>query len=350
MPISSFKLKARHGGRATSAFRALLLGLLSAVCAAQELKIGALSPEGSVWMDLLREGGARVAAETEGRVSFKFYPGGVMGDDKAVLRKIRIGQLHGAVVTAGALVQTYPDIALYNLPMAFRSGSEVDYVRERMDAELLAGLEAKGFVALGIAEVGFAYAMTQAPVSSVADVRTRKVWTPDNDPGSTRALRAFGITPIPLPIVDVLAGLQTGLIDCVAAPPVGAVALQWHTRVSHVLDLPLMYIYGLFALDKRRLERLSAPDRAVVRRVMGEVVERVNARSRRDHEQASAALANQGLEWRSAADEEVAEWLRLADQAALRLVDEDYISAGLYHALQGHLRDYRAGRPSASAP
>ncbi len=328
---------------------ALLLGLWSAASAAQELKIAALSPEGSVWMDLLREGGARVAAETEGRVSFKFYPGGVMGDDKAVLRKMRIGQLHGAVVTAGALVQTYPDIALYNLPMAFRSGDEVDYVRQRMDAELLAGLEAKGFVSLGLAEVGFAYAMTQQPVSSVADVRMRKVWVPDNDPGSARALQAFGIAPIPLPIVDVLGGLQTGLIDCVAAPPVGAVALQWHTRVSHVLDVPLMYVYGLFAVDKRRLERLAEPDQAVVRRVMGEVVGQVNARSRRDHEQASAALANQGLEWRSASDAEMAEWRRLADEATMRLVEEDYISAGLYHALQGHLREFRDTRLSAAS-
>jgi len=327
---------------------ALLLGLWSGLCGAQALKIAALSPEGSVWMDLLREGGAQVAAETEGRVSFKFYPGGVMGDDKAVLRKIRIGQLHGAVVTAGALVQTYPDIGLYNLPMAFRSGEEVDYVRERLDAELLAGLEAKGFVALGLAEVGFAYAMTQQPVSSVADVRRRKVWVPDNDPGSARVLQAFGITPISLPIVDVLGGLQTGTIDCVTAPPVGAVALQWHTRVSHVLDVPLIYVYGLFALDKRRFERLSEPDQAVVRRVMGGVVGQVNARSRRDHQQAAAALANQGIEWRGASDAELAEWRLLADQSSLRLVEEDYISEGLYQALQGHLRDFRTTQPSAS--
>ena len=327
----------------------LLLGLWSAICGAQALKIGALSPEGSVWMDLLREGGARVAAETDGRVSFKFYPGGVMGDDKAVLRKIRIGQLHGAVVTAGALAQVYPDITLYNLPMAFRSGAEVDHVRQRLDAELLAGLEAKGFVALGLAEVGFAYAMTQEPVSSVADVRMRKVWVPDNDPGSARALQAFGVAPIPLPIVDVLGGLQTGLIDCVAAPPVGAVALQWHTRVSHVLDVPLIYVYGLFALDKRRFDRLAEPDQAVVRRVMGEVVGQVNARSRRDHEQASSALANQGLEWRSASDGELAQWRRLAERATLRLVEEEYVSVGLYDALQGHLRDFRAGRPNASS-
>ena len=124
---------------------AVMLGLLvSGTAAAATLKIATLSPEGSVWMKMLRDGGAQVEADTGGRVSFKFYPGGVMGDDKAVLRKIRVGQLHGAVVTAGALVQNYPDIGLYSLPMAFRSGSEADYVRGRMDVGLLAGLEGEG--------------------------------------------------------------------------------------------------------------------------------------------------------------------------------------------------------------
>ena len=147
------------------------------------LKIAALSPEGSVWMNLLRAGGESVAAATEGRVAFKFYPGGVMGDDKAVLRKMRVGQLHGAVMTAGALVQVYPDIALYNLPMLFRSGDEADYVRERLDARLMAGLEERGFVAFGFAEVGFAYAMSQNPVTSVADAGKQRGLDAGQRPG-----------------------------------------------------------------------------------------------------------------------------------------------------------------------
>ena len=197
-------------------------------------------------------------------------------------------------------------------------------------------------VAFGFAEVGFAYAMSRTPLTSVADARTRKVWTPDNDPGSARALQAFGVTPIPLPIVDVLGGLQTGLIDCIAAPPVGAIALQWHTRVTHVLDLPLLYIYGLLAIDKGRFDGLAASDQEVVRKVMGEMVAKVNARSRRDHEQASAALANQGLAWLSASAEETAEWAALADQASARLVEEGYVSADLHQAMLEHLAAFRA--------
>ena len=330
---------------------AILLAWFSAASvAADTLKIAALSPEGSVWMNLLREGGAEVEARTGGRVAFKFYPGGVMGDDKAVLRKMRVGQLHGAVVTAGALVQRYPDITLYNLPMIFRSDAEVDYVRKRMDGQLMAGLAAKGLVAFGFAEVGFAYAMSRAPFTSVAGAQAQKVWVPDNDPGSAQALQAFGITPIPLPIVDVLGGLQTGLIDSIAAPPVGAVALQWHTRVGHVLDMPLLYVYGLLAVDKRLFERLAQADQQSVREVMAEMVQRVNARSRQDHERASAALANQGLIWHSPSAVEVAQWRKLAEQASGRMVQDGYISVGLHQTLLRHLGEFRtAHRTSAQS-
>lgn len=346
--------RARWLGRTPSrrqwtAALAMLLACSTAPALAETLKIAALSPEGSVWMTLLRESGAEVQARTEGRVAFKFYPGGVMGDDKAVLRKMRVGQLQGAVVTAGALVQRYPDIALYNLPMIFRSAAEVDHVRRHMDGQLMAGLAARGLVAFGFAEVGFAYAMSHAPFTSVAGAQAQKVWVPDNDPGGAQALRAFGITPIPLPIVDVLGGLQTGLIDSVAAPPVGAVALQWHTRVAHVLDLPLLYIYGLLAVDKRRFERLAPPDQQSVREVMSNMVRRVNARSRQDHEKAAAALANQGLLWHTPSADEVAQWRELAQQASSRMVQDGYVSSDLHRTLQQHLGEFRAAASAAQS-
>src|SRR5690554_6270454 len=91
-----------------NAVAACLLFAVAGAAGAAELKIATLSPEGSSWMELLREGAREVREQTDGRVTFKFYPGGVMGDDKAVLRKIRLEQLHGAVLTAGGMVQTYP--------------------------------------------------------------------------------------------------------------------------------------------------------------------------------------------------------------------------------------------------
>lgn len=325
-----------------SAAAVLLLALAATGVQAATLKIATLSPDGSVWMKLLREGADEVAERTQGRVTFKFYPGGVMGDDKAVLRKIRLGQLHGAVLTAGGLTQTYTDIQLYNLPLLFETTEEMDYVRGRMDPLLLAGLEEQGFVSFGLAEVGFAYAMSKAPVTGVDEVRELKVWVPDGDLGAARAVASFGITPIPLSIADVLGGLQTGLINGVAVPPVAAIALQWHTQLDHVLDLPLLYVYGLLAMNDRAFGGLSDADQAVVREVMGRVVERVNARNREDHESAAAALRDQGLEWNEPTPAQVAQWQTYAEAATRQLLADGFVSEDLYEALLGHLQNFRS--------
>lgn len=305
-------------------------------------KVATLSPNGSVWMNLLREADAEISERTDNRVAFKFYPGGVMGDDKSVLRKIRLGQLHGAVLTAGGLTQTYTDIQLYNLPMVFASLDEVDHVREQFDPMLLKGLEEKGYVAFGIAEVGFAYAMSKVEVASVGEARAQKVWVPDGDPGSARAVAAFEIRPIALSIADVYSGLQTGLINGVAVPPVGAIALQWHTQLDHVLDVPLLYVYGLLAVSGRQFEKLNDADKLVVREVMGGAVRKVNARSRMDHERAIVALKSQGLAWHRPDVPIVEEWQSYARKSWVKLVDEGFVSRPLYQSLVRHLADYRS--------
>ena len=101
----------------------------------------------------LRAAAKAIRERTDDEVKLKIYPGGVMGDDKAVLRKLRVGQLHSEAMTSGGVMQPYPDIALYNLPLVFRS-SQVG-VRARLDKKLMAGLRENKFVGFGLAEVGF---------------------------------------------------------------------------------------------------------------------------------------------------------------------------------------------------
>jgi TRAP-type C4-dicarboxylate transport system substrate-binding protein len=317
-------------------------GAMSAGSAqAATLKIATESPDGTVWMKMLRKHGKAIEQRTDGAVKLKFYPGGVMGDSKAVMRKMRVGQLHGAVMTAGGMIQTYPDIALYNMPMLFQSNDEIDHVRAQLDASLMAGLRQNKFVGFGLAEVGFAYPMTQQPAVSVSQMRGLKVWTPDNDLGSLHAFEAFSIAPIPLPMSDVLAGLQTGLIDSVAAPPVGTIALQWHTQVEHALELPLLYIYGLFVMAEKPFEKLTPEQQLVVSEELRGAVRAADASARRDHISAKQALGNQGIEWRKPSRVELDEWLNLASQARERLIDSGYVSAELYQQALNLLAEFR---------
>ncbi len=293
-------------------------------------------------MQLLRDAGRAVEAETEGRVTLKFYPGGVMGDERAMMRKMRIGQLQGAVVTTGVFGRIFSDVQIYNLPMQFRSLAEVDYLRERLDAELMAGLEANGFVSLGFAEVGMAYALSTEKVSAVGAARRLKVWTPAGNDGAVKAMEDFGITPIPLTITDVLAGLQTGLIDTVAAPVVGVLALQWHGQLKYILDLPFMYVYAPMVLAQRPFERLSAADQATVRRLLGEAVRAADVGNRADHDEVWEVLQQQGLSLIRPSASEVAEWQRLADVASRDWVAEGVVSQALYDRFVALLAEYRA--------
>ena len=320
----------------------LLAGIaVSGLASATTFKIATLSPEGSGWMKVLRKHAKNIEQRTQGEVKFKFYPGGVMGDDKAVMRKIRVGQLHGAVVTAGGLVQAFPDIVLYNLPLLFRSDAEVDYVRKNLDQEMMRRMQQKKFVGFGIAEVGFAYPMMQDAATSVGQIRQRKVWAPDNDPGALQAYKAFGISPIPLPIADVLGGLQTGLIDSIGSPPIGAIALQWHTQVGYALEVPLIYTYGTLAIAERPFKKLSEAEQAIVREELTAAVKAVDQSARSDHLSAKAAIAGQGIEWLQPNEAEMQEWHALAESARQTTVDNGFLSADLYEQVLTLLEQFR---------
>ncbi|MBT8421849.1 MAG: TRAP transporter substrate-binding protein DctP, partial [Gammaproteobacteria bacterium] len=162
-------------------FRVFLLacmGLLAVPAGALEIKIATVAPEGSEWMREHRAAGDTIRERTDGRVNFKFYGGGVMGNDKKVLRKIRIGQLQGAAFTTRGMAERYFDIVLYGLPFAFRSQDEVDYVRSKLDERLMTGLEEAGFISFGFAGGGFATFMSGDPIAEQADLEGKKIWVP----------------------------------------------------------------------------------------------------------------------------------------------------------------------------
>ena len=323
------------------ALLASLLLLASYSSQAATFKVATLSPDGSFWMKTMREAGKEIEAATDSRVKFKWYPGGVMGDDKAVLRKMRVGQLHGAALAMGELVSFYPDSQAYNIPFLFRSYQEVDYVRSQLDASLLEGFSAGGIEVLGIAEGGFGYFLTAEPVRVPADLQQQKVWVPQDDVVSARLAQSIGVTPIPLTLPDVLPGLQTGLINTVAVSPMGAIVLQWHTRVSHITDIPLMYFCGVMSLTGKSFNKLSADDQAVVKTVFGEAFKLIDERNRVDNVKAFEALKNQGVETVVLTEAEQATWLALQAPGEQMMQSEGQLSTEALQRIKGLIEAFR---------
>ncbi len=327
-----------------------VLGLIAAVCAGllatgvvrgAEFKIATVAPEGSEWMQAIRAAATEIRNQTDGRVTVKLYGGGVMGNEKQVLRKIRIGQLQGGAFTANGFAERYPDIVVYGLPLTFDSQAEVDYVRQRMDATLAKGIEEAGFVSFGMAGGGFARIFANKPVTTTADMRGQKIWIPEGDRISTAAMEALRLSPVTLPVTDVLTGLQTGLLGVVAAPPVGVIALQWHTRVKYMTSVPLMYTMGLMAVDGAAFAKLSAADQAVFSKVMGDVYRRLDQKTAGDEQAALKALVASGIKVVDANPEDLRAWRTAVARANDELGREGAYHVALRTQVEGYLREFR---------
>ena len=319
----------------------ILIVMLAGQAQAMRFKIATLSPEGSIWMEKMRDGAAELARRTDNRVRIKYYPGGVMGDDKAVMRKIRIGQLQGGAFVGGSLSNFYRDNQIYSLPLFFRSFKEIDYVREHLDKRIMDGFETGGFVTFGIAEGGFAYVMSTVPIRTVEEMRRQKVWIPDNDSMILESVKAFDITPIPLSIADVRTGLQTGLINTVTTPPIGALALQWHTQIKYLLDEPFLYIFGVLAVDRKAFLKISPGDQKIFREIMGRVFKELDQRNREDNIKALETLRKQGIEFVKPSAEALKKWCQDASEVPKRLVETDRLSQEMVDTLESLLKDFR---------
>ena len=320
----------------------LVLVLWLPLASAQTLKIATLVPDGTTWMKELRAAGDTIAERTEGRVKMKYYPGGVMGNYNAVLRKIQIGQLQGAALSAGDLTSVYKDSEVYSLPFLFRSYDEVDYVRERMDEHLVSGLDAAGFVALAITEAGFAYLMSDSPVSTVDELKRKRVWVPDNDVLGKTVFQTAGVAPVPLPVSDVYTGLQTGLVNTFAGLPTGVIAFQWHTKAKYFLDEPLLYLIGLLVVQKKAFSKISANDQTIVREVFAATMRKLNAAARDDNANARGALQNQGIEFLQPDPAGLKRWREIAAEAVAKLRADGVYSEQNLDRVQSLVEEYRA--------
>jgi TRAP-type C4-dicarboxylate transport system substrate-binding protein len=157
-------------------------------------------------------------------------------------------------------------------------------------------MEDNGYVLLGWAEVGFVYVYANTPVRSTSDLKGVKLWMWEGDPIAEAIFTAFDVKPIPLSIIDVLTSLQTGLINGVYVAPYACVALQWHTRVKYMLNLPLADASGAVVITKAMYDRLPADLQEILIRNGRKYMRELTVRSRQENASAIATLKKSGIQ------------------------------------------------------
>jgi TRAP-type transport system periplasmic protein len=312
--------------------------------AATTIKIATVAPDGTAWMREMRAGADALKKRTADRVEIKYYPGGVMGDEPSVMRKIKIGQLQGGAFTGGELSAVVKDAQIYSLPFLFKNQDEVDKVRAQLDPLLKKSFEQAGFEAVGISGGGFAYTMSVRDIRSKDDLKSAKVWVPQGDRIAEAGFKASGLTPIPLPLADVYTSLQTGLIDTAASTPAGAIAFQWHTKIKHMVDVPLTYVVGILVIDKKIVDGLSADDHKALNEELGAAFARLEKINRDDNMQARGALEKQGVAIFTPNAEETKSWEAIGAAARKDLAAQNEVTPEMAAALDKALAAARGAK------
>ena len=275
-----------------------------------KLKIATLAPEGSSWMKRFHEGSRAIEKRSNGRLKIKIYAGGIMGDEADVVRKIRIGQLHGAAVTGIGLGIIQPAVRVLDLPFLFKTYEELDYIRETLNSDFERKFEERGYVLLGWGDVGWIHVFSNKPVTTRDELLSTKLWAWVDDPLAHSMFKEVGVKGIPLSLPAVLPHLQTGLINAAYGSPLSTLALQWYTKVKYMSDLPITMANAAVVISKKAFDGLPEDLQIILKeegkRMEGKLVEQV----RRDNEESLKVLKKYGIKVTNTHPEFLAEMKR----------------------------------------
>jgi len=327
------------------AFLALILLIAPQGAAAKPtiLKIATLAPEGSSYIQALNELNAELKQKTNNEVRLRVYPGGVLGDEKDMRRKMHVGQIQGAVLTAAGMSGIFSEMDVFQIPFLFEGFDEVDYVLEKMDAFFKKGLQDKGYILLGWSEAGFIRLLSTHPIASLDDLRKAKVWTWEEAPMAKAIFDAASISAIPLSLPDVLVGLQTGLVEVVYAPPSGAISLQWFTKTKYMTEVPLMYLIGGMVLKKNVFKKLSSDHRQVLTQLCAKYMDRLKLAVRKENKEAISVMAKHGVKLIYPSEDQIEEFKSIAQKAMNSQTGKSF-SARVKNEIITYLEEYREGK------
>jgi TRAP-type C4-dicarboxylate transport system substrate-binding protein len=279
----------------------LLLSLMlvcSSYVLAKELKIAAIAPKGTNWAKSLQQLADEVEEKTDGGITFKIYFGGTAGDEPDVLRKIRIGQLHGGVFTGKTLGDISKNVRVIETPFTFFSDREkASKALKTMAPYFDKELKKKKFTALGYYEIGQVYLVSNKKVTNLEELKGIKVWSWEGDEVINAMIKSLELVSVPLSLPDVLPSLSTNIINAAYAPPLGIIALQWHSQIKYLVDFPTAFSMGALIIGDRGLKGVSEEHMKILKEVSKKYVAKANEWAENDNKEGLAILKQLGVEF-----------------------------------------------------
>jgi TRAP-type C4-dicarboxylate transport system substrate-binding protein len=279
---------------------AALLGWLmwgiGASQAAEVIKIASIAPNGSLYHRVLQEIGEAYRINQGPKARAIVYPNSLQGTEADTVRRMRVGQLDGSMLSVVGLSQIDASVAaLQFMPMMFRSWDEVDHVRELLRPELEAKMAAKGFVVLMWGEAGWVQFFSREPIALPEQFKNTRVWVWGGHPAQVDIMKSLGFRPVPLPITDILPGLETGMIDTVPVAPLWSLIGQFDRVTRYMLPINWVPIVGATVFRKKRFDAMAPQVQEAVMAAARAGAEKLRAHRVAQDDAAILAMRKRGL-------------------------------------------------------
>jgi TRAP-type C4-dicarboxylate transport system substrate-binding protein len=298
------------------------LGIADEKPAVKTISIATLAPPGSTWMKVFEAWNREVRRRSDKTLELRFYAGGVQGDESEVIRKIRSGRLDGAAVTAVGLAQIYRPALVFQMPGILKGYTQLDNARAALAPEMNPKFAEAGFQMLGWADVGQSYVFSTESVTKPSDLGARKPWVWRDDLVLPALFKIVKSNPVPLQLPEVLGALQTNRVDTVITTPVAAVALQWSSRVSQMLNFPLTVVIGGTVMGQKQWDSLTPEQKKIMTETSAQFHALARKNLRTDEEKALAALKERNIKVLTPSESDKAEWIKVGAQVRQSLVGQ----------------------------
>lgn len=297
-----------------------LFGAAQPAGAQAKVKLGTLVPRGTSYHQILQAMGEQWRQAPGGGVRLTIYTDGTMGSEADMVRRMRVGQLQAATLTAAGMAEIEPSVsALQKMPMMFQSLEEVDYVRGQLESRLSQRMMEKGFVVLFWGDAGWVRFFSKRPAHVPNDYKTMKMFVGAGDNAQADLMRDWGVPAVPLEWSDALTGLNTGMIDAVPVIPYYSLSGQFYTQAKYMLEVNWVPLVGATIVTRQAWETLAPETREALRKAANEAGAQFRARGRAESDEAVAAMQKRGLVVTKMTPEMEAEWRKTAEQLYPRI-------------------------------
>ncbi len=325
----------------------LLLGLAflgGAEAADKGLRIGTLAPKNSLYHRQLMDIGEAWRTAQGGAAKYLVYTDGSQGGEAEMARRMRIGQLQGALLSVVGLREIEPSIAaLQSMPLLFKNWEEVDYVREKMRPAMEKKFFDKGFVVLAWGDAGWVRFFSKEPAVRPGDYKKMKFFAWGSELEQQEIMKSLGYTPVPLETSDILPAIQTGMINVVPSTPYFALASQIYSTAPHMLEINWAPIVGALVVTKKAWDEMTPAAQQTVRDASEKAGVQIRKQARQEVEEAVDAMKKRGLVVHQPNAEQLREWNELAEKLYPR-IRGSMVAAETFDEVFAHLKTYRSGK------